>query len=831
MAIFPPFENFLRRSEMKTIYFRLFAIIVAVIFFATPFCVAQVQYVVTDLGTLGGTSSSAYGINNSGQVVGGATTSSSDTYYPYHAFLWQNGSGMQDLGALGGSFSSSCAYGINDRGEVVGSGFFSTSHAFLYSGGVMSDLNTLFTVGSGSSAYGINKFGEVVGRSYLWTGNNCYSQAFLYSGGVIERWNKYLYTGFYNESKAHGINDRGEVVGCLPTTYTYLAVLCSGGVMSCIGQGVAYGINNSGQVVGTTGTSGHAFLYSGNGPMQDLGTLGGVYMYSSASGINNSGQVVGYAYTSGDTKRAFLYSGSGPMQDLNTLIAPSSGWTLGTANAINDRGQIVGAGKNPAGKTHAFLLTPVGKCQAYQVQAPMCTPIQRLAKWDGINWVPVMPGDLSSGNIHVLVHGWGPGLRTFADDGGKIWNANDPKTGNDTNKDLAGILKNSAIAIKSVAPGDIVVAFNWLDMSATVRSSSDPLSLTEARQSRLKTDEATGDLVNALKSAGISAGVFNGKLQIIGISHGARVSALATENLYKNGKSGSIIVDQLTLADSPEGVTGIVGANNQLADVLGGIKVGRDASSTFVDNYYSHFGESYFTDDDDVVNVRLNPKPSLSIGDKHIYPINWYEGASKNTTTLGLAWSPLEGDIYKNLSSNYEQDWQNPDGSFDDSREYTLRDKDAGLSPVEKWLHLDMSTLLTQGLVTAIPSGMHLTEHSPAYWHSSFVKSIDDMAIEFTYQFLNAGDGDQLTVWIDDQMRFVITGSLAGIDAYTTDIDISDLGAGYHILSVALNNYGDINASVDVTNFTMVSVPEPSSLLLLCVIVMTVLSRRKSVRA
>ena len=76
------------------------------------------SYTVTDLGTLPGDSySTATAINGSGQVVG---YSYIDEGYQ-HAFLYENGQ-MVDLGTLPASHSYpySRAYGINDSGQVVG---------------------------------------------------------------------------------------------------------------------------------------------------------------------------------------------------------------------------------------------------------------------------------------------------------------------------------------------------------------------------------------------------------------------------------------------------------------------------------------------------------------------------------------------------------------------------------------------------------------------------------------------------------------------------------------------------------------------------------------
>jgi probable HAF family extracellular repeat protein len=302
----------------------------------------QVQYTVTDLGTLGGGTSTATGINNKGQVVGGSYLAGNAAEDP---FIYSGGV-MTDLGAVGG-FPISGAAAINDAGQVVGNLWSSNdassvSHAFLYSNGVMTDLGTMGY--KASAAGGINASGQVVG----WAGDPLVKgHAFLYSGGVMTE----LGVPSGNYTTASGINDSGLVVGQVTPPYpgAYLYSI-SAGTMTSLGNGDAVAINAGGQVVGEIDS--HAFLYSG-GVTTDLGTLGGAS--SEAAGINTGGQVVGDSYTSGGADHAFLYRG-GSLLDLNSLIAPASGWTLEKANGINDSGQIVGVG-SIGGQEHAFLLT------------------------------------------------------------------------------------------------------------------------------------------------------------------------------------------------------------------------------------------------------------------------------------------------------------------------------------------------------------------------------------------------------------------------------------------------------------------------------------------
>ena len=108
------------------------------------------------------------------------------------------------------------------------------------------------------------------------------------------------------------------------------------------GGSYALAINSLGEVVGYGDTYtwySHAFLYTGSGPLVNLGSFGGDYSVSVATAINNSGMVVGYSDSSGagNPTRAFFYTESGGVQDLGTLGGKQS-----HALDINNLGQIVG---------------------------------------------------------------------------------------------------------------------------------------------------------------------------------------------------------------------------------------------------------------------------------------------------------------------------------------------------------------------------------------------------------------------------------------------------------------------------------------------------------
>jgi probable HAF family extracellular repeat protein len=338
------------------------AVVACSLSFACTQAVSAATYNVIDLGTLGGTSSQALGINNAGQIVGYAITSSNQQ----HAAYWANSSSPAiDLGTLGGTFGEAIA--INPSGEMIGDATTSgDAHddPAVWTNSSSGAINLGGLGGTNGGAQGINTSGQIVG--YAYTTNNLQHAAFWNnrSGPAID-----LGTLGGSSSVAFGINVSGQIVGDANTTSNNshaaywpnsssepvdLGTL--GGTLSD-----AYAVNNLGQIVGDAYTAGdaayHATLWTNSSSgLIDLGTLGGAY--GQALGINAASQIVGTASTSNGTFHAAFWTvGTNSALDLNSLIPMNSGWVLQQANAINDSGEIVGFG-TIGGQTHAFALVP-----------------------------------------------------------------------------------------------------------------------------------------------------------------------------------------------------------------------------------------------------------------------------------------------------------------------------------------------------------------------------------------------------------------------------------------------------------------------------------------
>jgi probable HAF family extracellular repeat protein len=280
---------------------------------------------VTDLGVLSASSPDGFsrgnGINESGQVVGASTfnNSTSTNSTATHGSVYGGGS-MRDIGTLGGTNSE--AYAINNAGQIVGGADIAptntgrVTHPFVYNNGVMTDLGSF---GGSAEARHINNTGQIVGYSFL--GSTSVSHAFLYSGGTLTDLGTLANGTDFATSGASRINDRGQIVGysSAPFEATH-GFLYSAGVMTNIGSlggsiTSAFDINNLGQIVGAGNLPGvldmHAFLYSDD-VMTDLNSLAelredGWRVLTGADAINDSGQIVGLGYlNTGDDQHVFL---------------------------------------------------------------------------------------------------------------------------------------------------------------------------------------------------------------------------------------------------------------------------------------------------------------------------------------------------------------------------------------------------------------------------------------------------------------------------------------------------------------------------------------------
>jgi probable HAF family extracellular repeat protein len=119
--------------------------------------------------------------------------------------------------------------------------------------------------------------------------------------------------------------------GAAPSPFTAIDLGTLGGSAS-----FAYGLNASGEVVGESQTASgawHAFSWTADGGMVDLGSLGGT---TSAHAVNDSGQVVGEGFTASLSLDAFSWTPQGGMVDI-----PGPNGNQNHALAVNDAGQVL----------------------------------------------------------------------------------------------------------------------------------------------------------------------------------------------------------------------------------------------------------------------------------------------------------------------------------------------------------------------------------------------------------------------------------------------------------------------------------------------------------
>ena len=268
----------------------------------------------------------------------------------YHAFVWNSGGGLTDLGTLGGD--SSYALGINDSGEVVGYSDLpgnATRHAFTWTAsGGMVDLGSL--VSSWSQGEKINASGEVSGEAIDSHGRQVPAFWSASTGWVA------LTSSPVSGSYGYSINDSGAMTGQLYNSNgslrTFLWRLGGPLHFTSTNSQAGYDINNNNYIVGNflsrDGLRYEAFVWSKVSGTVAIGFVPGASS-TLAHAINDNNEATGLGYLPSSTTAFYWKKGTG------MVLMQTLGGSIGAGLDINLAGTIVGWASNASEQTHACL--------------------------------------------------------------------------------------------------------------------------------------------------------------------------------------------------------------------------------------------------------------------------------------------------------------------------------------------------------------------------------------------------------------------------------------------------------------------------------------------
>ena len=252
-----------------------------------------------------GDSSSAFGINDSGQVTGYADIpNDAGDYMPYHAFIYDDINGIQDLGTLEIYYPQwqngySVAYQITNNNQVVGTAHKFEANVWVFRAFIYDEENSMQEL-SFNPDYRTNEWQAVV-----------INEDGLIGGHVIIDDNPFPY---YWDTKS--VPEPIQI--SMPADFPY---------------GEIYGINSSGQMVGAMWDDNenyHAFLFDVTNGIKDLNDLTDLSAESTlkiARDINDSGQIAGFGEFNGQ-KYGFILN-SAILNAVDDEMAVDFGSTYG----------------------------------------------------------------------------------------------------------------------------------------------------------------------------------------------------------------------------------------------------------------------------------------------------------------------------------------------------------------------------------------------------------------------------------------------------------------------------------------------------------------------